>query len=130
VSKRKASKVPMRTKNKPSVAARTTPVPRGDTLPPWRGTGKGKGAASSSCAEDEEQQPQGQPTVGPLRLHSPAPSDYGRRTVNYKGQAKQVKKERESNPFVYERLSSDYRYYNHFQQDFYETVIYLRKDPI
>jgi len=131
VSKRKASKVPMRTNNKPSVAARTIPVPRGDTLPPWRGTGKGKGVASSSCAEDEEeQQPQGQPTVGPLRLHSPAPSDYGRRTVNYKSQAKQVKKERESNPFVYERIPSDYRFYNHFQQDFYETVIYPRKDPI
>jgi len=134
VSKRKASKVRMSTKNKPSVAARTTTVPRGHTFPLRRGTGdsKGKGVASSSCAEDEEEehQPEGQPTVGPLRLHSPAPSDYGRRTVNYKGQAKQVMKERESNPFVYERLSSDYRFYNHFQQDFYETVIYPRKDPI
>ena len=41
-----------------------------------------------------------------------------------------MKKEREKDPHLYQQLSNDRRFWNFFQQDFYSSVIVLRKDPV
>ena len=106
-------------------------VPHGRTkMTAIRGRGKGKAMASGPRAprQDEDvRQDEERTTEQPLKLHMAYKGarfgELGRHVVDYTKRAEKVKKERYEYPFVYEKSAADYRFWNEFQVDFYETVI-------
>ena len=73
---------------------------------------------------EDEQVPD---VIGPLRLCTPSRDpNYARRVDSYKSKVAVVRKKMEENPLMYDRCSSDERFWNFFHQDYYETVLLPR----
>ena len=110
------------------------------TLPSREERGKGIAMGSSSrfpddvFEEEHEEEREENTMIGPLKLHRPiktaSPFETPRQTINYMKHASKVNSERHVNPYEYEKNVTDYRFWNDFQSDFYETVILTKKKPI
>ena len=102
-------------------------------MPSTEERGKGVAQDSSSESEDNEEE-QADEVIGPLKLHRPRRTasvvDAPKRTVNYMKNVSRVVSERLNNPYDFEKNVADYRFWNDFQADFYETVILAKKKPI
>ena len=50
--------------------------------------------------------------------------------MDYTNKAKKYKKDKEEDPFEYEKHAINYWFHSYFQQDFYHTIIYPKNKPI
>lgn len=68
---------------------------------------------------------------GPFLITTPKKDpQHARRVIRWNRKWTEVAKERKKDPYVYEQLSSDPCFWNHFQQDYYETVLQDKKGAI
>nr|AAK53851.1 Putative copia-like retroelement [Oryza sativa Japonica Group] len=68
---------------------------------------------------------------GPFFVTAPSRDpNYHRRVTRWNRKWTEVEKERKKDPYKYQQLSTDPRFWNLFQQDYYETVIAPKKGAI
>ena len=103
------------------------PVDQSTSTPARRA---GSGSQTSRDVQEIENEPIPE-EIGPLSMTKPARKRGVRReVVNYKKNLAQVRQFRKVDPRTYPRESTDMRFWNFFHQDFYETVILPRKQPV
>ena len=90
----------------------------------------GSGSQTSRDVQESENEPIPN-EIGPLSLTKPARRrGLNREVVDYKRNLTQVRHFREVDPRMHLRESTDMRFWTFFHQDFYETVILPRKQPV
>jgi hypothetical protein len=98
----------------------------------------GQGSGSHAPSFEEEIQleediaaQQAAQEEGPFFITTPSRDpNYHRRVIRWNRKWTEVEKERKKDPYKFQQLSTDPRFWNLFQQDYYETVIAPKKGAI